>query len=621
MDRSFALRILKFAWCLTAFMSVGLCAFAQQLLQQKMTVGVQRGTIREVLNQMEMQGMFYFSYNSEVVPDDKVITVSYRDQTVEAILNGMLGPGFRYQVADNHIIIKSGAGAGIVISGRVVDMYGEPVEYVSVYERNLKVSTISDQGGHFRLPIRQQQPAYEVSFSRQFFLDTVLHIQSQYAIKTPVVLRSDISTLDSVSFSGIQEHWLAKRMMGARNRINSINLGRMFDEQPFQLSVLPGVSSKNRLSSQQVNKFSFSLLGGYAGGVNGFELGTVFNIVQGDMRYSQTGGVFNIVGGNMEGVQIGGIYNYVHKHAEGVQISGIFNHSRSLKGLQLAGISNWSCHKKDSSIVITAGMQIGGIFNRTNTIQGMQIAGITNWNYRNGYGWQIAGIVSKNRHFRGAQISGLMNYAQQRSKGVHIAGLLNLSRKSLNGVQIAGLFNYASVVKGVQIGLVNVADTFSGVAVGLINVARKGKHSLNVTAMEWQPFNLAYKSGTDRFYSIIHAGANPVEGYRLLSFGYGLGHRLAKRERYELIQELSCHGFYAGNWDDLNSLARYQLLYQYNLSRSVSFYAGPAVTVVLPGRRGRYEGYGFPSDNGYPSVMIGNNLKFWIGWTAGISLF
>lgn len=621
MDRSISIKIMRFVWCLTAFMSVGFCAFAQQLLYKKMTVGVQQGTIREVMNQMEMQGKFYFSYNSDAVPDHKIITVSYRDQTVEAILNGMLGSGFRYHVADNHIIIRSGTAGGIVISGKVVDMYGEPVEYASVYERNLKVGTISDQGGQFRLPIKQQQTGYEIAVSRQFFIDTILYIKQQYAIKAPIVLRNDISTLDSISFSGIQEHWLAKRMMGARNRINSINIGKMFDEQPFQLSVLPGISSKNRLSSQQVNKFSFSLLGGYASGVNGFELGTVFNIVQQDMKYSQIGGVFNIVGGNMEGVQIGGVYNYVHKHVEGVQISGIFNHSRSLKGLQVGGIANWSYHKKDTSVMITDGIQIGGLLNRTMNIKGMQVAGLANWNHQYGYGWQISGLVSRNRYFRGVQISGLVNYTRQNSKGVQIAGLMNLSRKGMSGVQVAGLFNYAAVVKGVQVGLVNVADTFSGVAVGLINVARKGKHSLDVTAMEWQPFQLAYKSGSEGFYSIIHIGINPVEGQKLFSFGYGLGHRLLHRNRQEVLQELSYHGFYAGNWRDLNTLARYQLLYQYRLSPSVRLYAGPAVSVVLPGSRGRYEGYGFPSDNNYPAVTIGNDLPFWLGWTAGISLF
>lgn len=621
MDGMIIAKILRTAYCLIASLSVGLCALAQPLLQKKMTVGVEKGTVREVMNQMEIQGKFYFSYNSDAVPDRKAISVNYRDQTVETILNNMLGPGFRYHVADNHIIIKPGASSGVVISGRVVDVYGEPVEYASVYERNLKAAAISDQSGQFRLPIKQQQGGYEVVISRQFFHDTVLFIQQQYVIKAPIVLRNDVSTLDTVSFSGIQEHWLAKRMMGARNRINSINLGKVFDEQPFQLSVLPGISSKNRLSSQQVNKFSFSLVGGYASGVNGFELGTVFNIVQQDMKYSQIGGVFNIVGGNMEGMQIGGVYNYVHKHVEGVQISGVFNHSRSLKGVQIGGVSNWSYHKKDTSVQVTDGIQIGGLLNHTMNVRGLQVAGVANWNQRHGYGCQIAGIVNKNTVFRGVQISGLLNISQQSSKGLRIAGVVNLSRKKMSGVQVAGLFNYASVVKGMQIGLVNVADTFSGVAIGLINIARKGKHTLDVTAMEWQPFNLAYKSGSDQFYSIIHAGMNPVEGQRLFSFGYGFGHRLLHRNRQELVQELSYHGFYAGRWNDLNTLARYQLLYQYRVSPSVRFYAGPAVSVLLPGQGGRYEGYGFPSDNNYPSVQVGNSLKFWLGWTAGIAVF
>jgi hypothetical protein len=75
------------------------------------------------------------------------------------------------------------------------------------------------------------------------------------------------------------------------------------------------------MSGQVINNFSLNIFGGYSGGVDGMELGGLFNIDKKDAQYFQAAGLFNMVGGNTNGVQLAGISNTVLKSVQGVQAS------------------------------------------------------------------------------------------------------------------------------------------------------------------------------------------------------------------------------------------------------------------------------------------------------------
>ncbi len=136
--------------------------------------------------------------------------------------------------------------------------------------------------------------------------------------------------------------------------MNSLNLDGFFSKQPFQFSLTPGLGSHGRMGAQVINKFSLNILGGYTAGVNGFELGTLFNIVKQDMKYVEIAGLFNIVGGKASGIQVAGLYNSVLDSVSGIQIAGLSNiAARDMKGIQVGGIYNHAYHSK--------GVQIAGI--------------------------------------------------------------------------------------------------------------------------------------------------------------------------------------------------------------------------------------------------------------------
>ena len=64
---------------------------AQSLLAQRVTIDASRKPMSEVLKAMGRQGGFYFSYNSNIVKGDSLITVHARGMTVRQVLDQLLG--------------------------------------------------------------------------------------------------------------------------------------------------------------------------------------------------------------------------------------------------------------------------------------------------------------------------------------------------------------------------------------------------------------------------------------------------------------------------------------------------------------------------------------------------
>jgi hypothetical protein len=95
-----------------------------------------------------------------------------------------------------------------------------------------------------------------------------------------------------------------------------------YAQRPVQLSFIPGWSTNGPRNAQDKNNFSINLIGGSAAGLDGVELG----------------GVFNIDKKNVKGAQLAGIYNQANR-VQGIQAAGVLNKTHYLKGIQLGVIN------------------------------------------------------------------------------------------------------------------------------------------------------------------------------------------------------------------------------------------------------------------------------------------
>ena len=367
----------------------------------------------------------------------------------------------------------------------------------------------------------------------------------------------------------VEKTGMAKFLVSSQQRIQSLNLKKFFTTRPFQVSLTPGLGTHGSLSGQVTNNFSFNVFGGYNGGVNGLEIGGLFNLDKKSVQYVQVGGLFNIVGGQVRGLQVGGLNNTVLDSVKGFQVAGINNH---VKG---------SLH----------GLQVGGVYNHvTNRVQGAQVAGVA-------------------------------NFAKQKVSGSQVAGVANFSNRELTGAQV-GLINFARQLKGVQIGLINISDTSEGFSIGLINVVLKGYHKLAFSANELVNLNAAFKTGSPRLYNILQAGFNLGDSNEVFTFGYGLGTELKLGRTFTLNPEFTAQHLYLGSWDFANILGKAQLNLNLKLGKYVSIFGGPVFNAYYSIQDIHFPGYRKQiPPAGYKTYSLAANVKGWLGWNAGISFF
>ena len=585
---------------------------AQSILERRVSFNASRQRLDDVLSIISNNADFSFSYNSNILKRDSLVSLSVSNKTVRQVLNQLFNGSYEYKESGNYIILrrvslqlttvtKSAPAKDntYTISGYVVNSEtGERISDVSIYETGYLTSTLTDANGNFSIKLKDKYKTASLAVSKDAFEDTMVSIPQKFDLQlviaiVPIVSEVVVSSpnrFELADTSGraiiadtihafnktitdeVEKTQMGKFLLSARQKIRSLNMKKFFTEKPFQFSVIPGVSTQGKLSGQVVNNFSFNLFGGYTAGINGLELGGLFNLNKKDVRYVQVGGLFNIVGGSVTGLQIGGLQNTSLQNVTGLQVAGINNYvKRNVSGLQIAGVANVSSGE-----------------------------------------------------MKGLQVGGVSNYQNRNVSGVQIAGIGNIGGGQMNGLQVGGVFNYAKKLKGVQVGLINIADTSDGYSIGLINIVLKGYHKLSLSTNEVVNANVAFKTGSRRLYSILHAGMNlGKEEEKLYTFGYGLGTEIGLAKWISVNPELSAQYLYLGTWDHLNLLNKLHLQFNIKFGKGFSIFGGPSFAVYYSDQQAAVAGYKYDIlTSGYRSFEVGDpKVRGWFGWNLGINIF
>lgn len=611
-------RCLIIALCSIAVPAI---ATAQSKLDKTISLSATRMPVKQVLKDISTKGGFHFSYNSNIIKGDSLVTITVKDKTIRQTLDMLFAGDVEYKEKENHIILHRAPGYWYV-SGYVTDeLTGERIPNASVYERNQLVASLTNDQGFFQLKLKDRLQPATISVSKAWYADTTIPVKPGNNQEITVTIVPKAFALDSVVVSpnkDVEDTWLGKFFLSSGQKIQSLNISKFFVDMPYQASVLPGIGTHGEMGGQITNKVSFNLLGGYAAGVDGVEVGGLFNITKKDARYVQVAGLFNITGGKFEGVQVAGLYNHALDTLDGVQIGGLSNLLLGdVDGLQVSSLYNHIEHDLD-------GAQLVGLSNCTGRdMDGLQVAGLINFTGRDFDGAQIAGLINIGvRDGDGIQVAGLMNISGRDQDGIQIAGMGNFTRKNIDGIQIAGLFNIAKHLKGVQIGVINISDTSSGYSIGVLNLVRKGFHKLSFYTNEFTRFNAAFKAGNKKLYSILHGGYNADGSDEVVTFGYGMGKEISIFKWLSLNPELTAQYIYLGRWNN-NLLAKFHTDITIHLHKYISIFGGPSYAVYLADETPEVR-EGFRKEipgNGIKTTMIENNMFSWIGWHAGINIF
>jgi hypothetical protein len=541
----------SFLTVLLAFENAG----AQGNLTKLVYIGpVKRITIAALLEKISDKQNFSFAYNNNAIPADSLVEVSGYRGTVFSLLEKLLGDNYEYKEVPGYVVLRNAPGRlsmsaeidmepGMLtlIKGYVNNVADQKaLSKVSVFEVNLLVSTITDERGYFELRVKNWNGPVLLTARKENFRDTSLHMLSGVVV-TGKSRTQKYSYYPNQGSDGVEHNRFARFFIGSKQLIQSLNIGNFFASRPYQISVIPGLSSHGLYNSQIVDHFSINLLGGYTAGINGFEAGGLFNINRGDVQYFQAAGIFNFVGGNARGVQFAGIYNRVLKSASGFQVAGLANNTTDF----------------------TSGVQLAGLINKSDRANGAL---------------QIAGIANVSKESNGISLAGLSNFAGTKST-VQVAGLMNNGGRQTN-FQLSALLNLAGRVRGTQIGLINIADS-SDYPFGIINWVKNGQKTLALETDETLFTQLNLRAGGRVMYSLLGIGYQFGKKERKYQLNFGLGAHIFDSGQFHLSTELTTNlitGFKKGVYQR-NSL---KVLPGFQLNKYLRFFAGPSITVSSP---------------------------------------
>lgn len=596
---------------------------AQSILSRNISLNIERQRLSAVLATIEEKGGFRFSYNSNILPVDSLVTIHENNLNIDEALDKLLSHRFEYRQSGNFVIIRYaplellllvnesvGNPELYTISGQVVDKQtNKPIQDASIYEKNLLVSEISDGNGYFSMRLKNITQPISLTVSKENYKSTITHFLAEVNISNKK--ESPTEQFISENLDNVENTWLGNALVTAQQKIQSINIGGFISKAPFQFSLIPKLNSHGSLSGQVVNKFSLNVIGAYSAGVDGAEIGLGFNIDKSDVQYFQFAGGFNLVGGNVSGMQVGGFFNYVIGDVRAAQTALAYNRvGKSFEGFQLGGIYN-RVNEDVKGIQLSIGLNaIGG------TLKGFQ-TGAINLVSKDTKGVQIGvgGNVVSGRT-SGIQIGGIANIDKE-SSGINLAVLTNFTGQTASGLQI-GAINYAEKLKGVQLGVLNLSNKNDGYSIGLINVALKGYHKFSFSTNESATYNVAYKGGSKRLYNMLMFGTNKKTAEKIYTGGLGFGKEMSLFKSISLNPELSSQYVYQGSWDYLNLLNKFELPINIRLNKWLAINGGPSVNVYYTKQNTKIGEYGLLQEKHRDFTFKDSRYTGWIGWNVAL---
>ncbi len=178
---------MKISFLQAVFISVlATVAFAgdvagQEILDTKISLDVQQGSLREVLTKIEQIAEVKFLYYSQLVSAKEQVTITARHERLADVLNKILeGRKIKYEVDGNQIILTKADAKKkdqslnlnspgpdqdtILISGRILDVLGAPMPGVNIIIKGTATGTTSNADGRYSLNVDNENSVLIVSF-------------------------------------------------------------------------------------------------------------------------------------------------------------------------------------------------------------------------------------------------------------------------------------------------------------------------------------------------------------------------------------------------------------------------------------------------------------------------
>lgn len=359
----------------------------------KITLHLKNEKVSKAMQTITQQSGMEFAYNPQKISTNHLVTVDVVDRRLDEVLVLIFDKLYTYSLKGRYIIITNEKNNDFYI---VVDESAEViVENVS------KVSSGTQEKDCLSIRKWERKPVVE-----KLEFDNPKLITNNIKNSTMLKKTASLIALSTVTLMPLQAQNKELKVKEEKVKEAKVDMNAHLQKSYAHFSFVYPLTTDGANAKEKEYKFSLNMLGGVTGGINGLEMGGLFNINQHHVKGAQFAGLFNATKGTNNGVQLAGLFNTADQ-SKGLQMGGLFNLAKESSGVQMAGISN-----------ITRGKSI------------VQMSGVTN----------VAGTV-------GTQVS-VINIAKQASFQL---GIINIAET--DDAAMFGLFNYVKKGGLLEVGL------------------------------------------------------------------------------------------------------------------------------------------------------------------------
>jgi hypothetical protein len=163
------------------------------LLERVITINLEQETIASALKKIGEQAGFTFSYNSDILASNKLVSYNAVNKPVREILDHIFKGSIQYKERRKHIILtkaKDTSKDTRKLSGYIIDeATGERLKNVSIYDPISLSSAVTDAYGFFQIEI--EKPSNEeisLTVQKLNYSDTVVMVRGdgRGLLKVPI---------------------------------------------------------------------------------------------------------------------------------------------------------------------------------------------------------------------------------------------------------------------------------------------------------------------------------------------------------------------------------------------------------------------------------------------------
>lgn len=175
---------------------------------QRYSVAYKDATIEQVISDLRKKTGYEFVYQKQVVRDVGNVTESYKNMTLEQILNRIICENLNldYDIVGKTVVINKPKGEPKyfkrTLTGSVVDENGEPLPGASVKVKGYNTGTVTDIDGLFSVIVESKHPVLQVSYIGMKDRDVTVNGNTERPLL--ITMQGDARQLDEVVVTGYQ---------------------------------------------------------------------------------------------------------------------------------------------------------------------------------------------------------------------------------------------------------------------------------------------------------------------------------------------------------------------------------------------------------------------------------